>query len=154
MKGNLLVMMSGDNSPVNNSTLVGPPSAACKSDPIHQVYAAKHGLSGLLKSNLVCLDTISNSSLLSIQNTPGSSVSGTSCVSPSCFVDSYAINRLLSSYNIKFILTIGRNCTIKQSKALAKVIDTDVKLASCLFLFYYPCIVSKLFAPWFLLFFL
>ncbi|MCL1897149.1 MAG: 6-phosphofructokinase, partial [Clostridiales bacterium] len=74
---NALVALGGGPSPVINASLLGVIDACRDFDGIACVYGALHGIEGVLKEELVRLDTQDPAELAKLRHTPASGVIGT-----------------------------------------------------------------------------
>ncbi|MDR3363446.1 MAG: diphosphate--fructose-6-phosphate 1-phosphotransferase [Clostridiales Family XIII bacterium] len=76
-KKNALVSLGGGPSPVINASLLGVVRACLDFDEIGEVYGALHGVEGVLKEELVRLDTQDPPELAKLRYTPASGAIGT-----------------------------------------------------------------------------
>ncbi|MCL1895869.1 MAG: diphosphate--fructose-6-phosphate 1-phosphotransferase [Clostridiales bacterium] len=76
-RNNALVALGGGPSPVINASLLGVVEACRDFEHIDGVYGALHGIEGVLKEELVRLDTQDPAELAKLRHTPASGVIGT-----------------------------------------------------------------------------
>lgn len=104
---NVLVMQSGGNTPVFNSSLMGVVLEAEASSIIEKVYGALHGLGGVLSEQFVTLSGRSKRWWRHIAQTPAGALGS----SRRKFKDDDIpkIERMLKQYNIGYWFIIGGN---------------------------------------------
>ena len=77
MKRNVLVAQSGGTSPVINASLQGVLDACRQYDCFGRVYAAWHGIEGVLTEELIDMDAQDSSEVALLKHTPASGFIGT-----------------------------------------------------------------------------
>ena len=111
-----LIIMSGGTTTVINATLVGLVEALNKMGI--QPIAGRNGLSGVYKEDFIDFKDIN---LNQTYYTPGSSIIGTS--RGSVLFDAIHIAEVCHDHNIRTFFNIGGNGTMKQTKAIAEVLN-------------------------------
>ena len=128
VKKNFLVLMSGGTTPVINSTLVGIITELKKKNI--QVFSGKPGIEGVEKNKFVNLSKISKSKLSELKYIPGSHFIGTTRIKKLNYKEIKKIEKNLISKNIKNIINIGGNGTLKQTIHLSNKLK-NFNFASC-----------------------
>ena len=77
MKRNALVAQSGGPSPVINASLLGVIDACRDYDDIENIFAAWHGIEGVLHEELIDINRQDEKELKLLRNTPASGSIGT-----------------------------------------------------------------------------
>ena len=127
-KKNFLVMMSGGTTPVINSTLVGIIKELKRKNI--KVFSGKQGIEGVKKNKFINLNKISKLKLNQLQYTPGSHFIGTTRIEKLTNAEIKNIEKNLIAKNIKNIINIGGNGTLKQTIELSNKLK-NFNFASC-----------------------
>ena len=141
---NLVVAQSGGPSPVINSTLRGIVETAHELSEIGTVYAAQHGIEGVLKEQLLDLSAQTPEEVSLLRYTPAAGSIGT-CrykLKPAQQEDFDRVIEVLRAHNVGYFIYIGGNdsmdtahriATLAQERGLdligiggPKTIDNDV----------------------------
>ena len=127
-KKNFLILMSGGTTPVINATLSGIVQI-CKKSKV-KAYAGVPGIQGVLKNKIIDLTNFSKIKLSKIETTPGSHFIGTTRLKKLNDKEILLLEKNLIKKNIKYIINIGGNGTLKQSIDLSKKLN-KFNFASC-----------------------
>ena len=110
---NALVALGGGPSPVINASLLGVIEACMDYDGIGEVYGALHGIEGVLKEELVRLDTQEAGELTKLRYTPSSGAIGTcryKLGKDEAAQEDYArILEVLAAHGVGYFIYIGGN---------------------------------------------
>ena len=111
---NALVALGGGPSPVINASLLGVVDALMDYDSIGEVYGALHGIEGVLKEELIRLDTQEQAELKKLRYTPSSGAIGTCRYKldkdNEAVREDYArILEVLAAHDIGYFIYIGGN---------------------------------------------
>jgi len=115
---NFLILMSGGTTPVINATLSGIVEAVKKKKK--KVYSGLPGINGVLVNKIVNLTDFSKSKISNMGKTPGSHFIGTTRLKKLTNKEIHKLEENLIKKNIKNIINIGGNGTLKQSIDLSK----------------------------------
>ncbi len=110
--------MSGGTTPVINSTLSGIIETVKKTK--RKIYSGLPGINGVLSDNIINLTNFSKSKISHMRKTPGSHFVGTTRLKKLTNKEIYKLKENLIKKNIKNIINIGGNGTLKQSIDLSK----------------------------------
>jgi len=128
MKRNALVAQSGGPSPVINASLLGVIDA-CRQHPdsIGHIYAAWHGIEGVLLEELIDINTQDDKELRLLKNTPASGGIGT-CrykLKPDQQEDFQRIIDVLRAHDIGYFFYIGGNDSMDTAARVSKLADEE-----------------------------
>ncbi len=113
-----MIMHGGGPTAVINASLYGALREAKKHKELEHIYAAKNGTGGLLREELIELETIPEEQLALLLQTPGSAI-GTS--RDRLEQEEYdRMVEILTKYNIKYVLMNGGNGTMDTCGKLYK----------------------------------
>ncbi len=113
-----MIMHGGGPTAVINASLYGALREAKKHRELEHIYAAKNGTGGLLREELIELETIPEEQLALLLQTPGSAI-GTS--RDRLEQEEYdRMVEILTKYNIKYVLMNGGNGTMDTCGKLYK----------------------------------
>jgi 6-phosphofructokinase 1 len=111
-KNNAVVALGGGPSPVINASLLGAVKRCFDyNDRIQTVYAARHGIEGVLREELIDMNAQDPSELELLRNTPGSGAVGT-CrykLGDECEEDFSRILDVLMAHEVGYFFYIGGN---------------------------------------------
>ena len=151
MKKNLLIMMSGGTTTVINSTLYGIIKESYNKKFFDNIYVAIGGIEGLLNNKIKNISKLSINFLEQIKKLPGSAVIGTSRINKLNQLQLNHIGKIADKFNINYIVNIGGNGTLEQTKKLnlyfndkinfafaPKTVDNDLGDENCKQLFFTP----------------
>ena len=127
---NVLVMMSGGTTNVINATLVGVVRAARDLANVGRVFAGVPGILGLLHGSFADLTDLSEDDLSRLYLTPASGFIGTTRVKILEKEELRRIGEILAEKDIGYVLNIGGNGTIEQSRTLARSLRGQVRVAA------------------------
>ena len=125
-KVNAMVALGGGPSPVINASLYGV-IQGCKqySDRIETVYAAKHGIEGVLLEELIDICAQDPDELALLKHTPASGAVGT-CrykLDDGCEEDFARIIDVFQAHNIGYFFYIGGNDSMDTADKVAKLAE-------------------------------
>lgn len=127
-KVNALVALGGGSSPVINSSLLGVIQGCFeRGDIIGKVYAAKHGIEGVLKEELIDLSFEDPHELELLRHTPASGSIGT-CrykLGDSWGEDFKRIIEVLRAHDIGYFFCIGGNDTMDTADKVSKLARSE-----------------------------
>lgn len=127
-KVNALVALGGGPSPVINSSLLGVIQGCLKSgDIIEKVYAAKHGIEGVLKEELIDISSEDPRELELLRHTPASGAVGT-CrykLDDTCEEDFERIVEVLRAHDIGYFFYIGGNDSMDTADKVSKLAHSE-----------------------------
>lgn len=109
-KKNLLIIHGGGPTAVLNASLYGAITEAEKCDFIHHIYGARNGAGGLLREELIPLETLTDMQMRCLLQTPGSAI-GTSR-DPLEQKEYDRMADLLVRHEIAYVLCNGGNGTM------------------------------------------
>lgn len=118
---NLVVAQSGGPSPVINSTLRGIIEAARDLDEIGTVYAARHGIEGVLKEELLDLSSQSAEEVALLRFTPAAGSIGT-CrykLKPNQTEDFERCVEVFRAHDVGYFIYIGGNDSMDTANKVA-----------------------------------
>ena len=123
---NALVAQSGGPSPVINSSLAGV-AEACFEYPnkIEKVFAARHGVEGILKEELIDLSTQDKKEIHYLKNTPAAGAIGT-CRYKLSEKQEEDFNRIIDviiAHNIGYFFYIGGNDSMDTAAKVAALAE-------------------------------
>lgn len=104
---NLLVLQGGGPTPVLNTSLYAVLDEARRSGQIARIFAARHGIEGLVKSDLVDLTHLTDTDLQSLKRTPGATL-GTTRYKPTENELEQVITTL-RKHEVRHLILIGGN---------------------------------------------
>ena len=113
---NLLVLQGGGPSPVVNATLYGVIDEARRQGAFAKTLGARHGVAGLIQSDLVDLSDVPDSQIEQLKWMPGASL-GTTRHRPSD-LDLERIVQNLRGHDIHHLLLIGGNGSLRGGEAI------------------------------------
>jgi 6-phosphofructokinase len=123
-KTNALVALGGGPSPVINSSLLGVVKACFeRRDVIDRVYAAKHGIEGVLMEELIDMNAEDQYELGLLKQTPASGAVGT-CrykLDKSCEEDFERILDVIKAHDIGYFFYIGGNDSMDTADKVSKL---------------------------------
>jgi 6-phosphofructokinase 1 len=123
-KVNALVALGGGPSPVINSSLLGVVQGCIRyGEQIETVYAAKHGIEGVLLEELIDMSKQDSIELELLKHTPASGAVGT-CrykLDDDCEEDFARIIDVLQAHNIRYFFYIGGNDSMDTADKVAKL---------------------------------
>lgn len=124
MKRNVVVAQSGGPSPVINASLAGVLNG-CKKHPeqIETVFAAWHGVEGVLQEELINMNQQSQSELDLLMTTPASGAIGT-CrykLKPDMHKDYERILEVFRAHNIGYFFYIGGNDSMDTAAKISEL---------------------------------
>lgn len=120
---NALVAQSGGPSPVINSSLQGVVEACFEYDAIDKVYAAWHGIEGVLLEELIDMTTQDKKEIALLKNTPAAGAIGT-CRYKLKEHQKDDFNRLLDvfqAHNIGYFFYIGGNDSMDTASKVSRL---------------------------------
>ncbi len=123
MPKNLVVAQSGGPSPVINSTLRGIVEAARGLDEIGTVYAARHGIEGCLKEELLDLSSQDPDEISLLRYTPAAGSIGT-CrykLKPGQDEDFARCIDVLKAHDVGYFIYIGGNDSMDTANKIANL---------------------------------
>ncbi|MFP6603819.1 MAG: 6-phosphofructokinase, partial [Pirellulaceae bacterium] len=118
---NLVVAQSGGPSPVINNTLRGIIDATRDLDQIGTVYAAHHGIEGVLKEQLLDLSAQAEEEIALLQYTPAAGSIGT-CrykLKPGQDEDFERCIEVLRAHDVGYFIYIGGNDSMDTADKIA-----------------------------------
>ncbi|MCK5174154.1 MAG: 6-phosphofructokinase [Planctomycetes bacterium] len=107
MKQNLVIAQGGGPTAVINASLAGVVAEAKESGEIDRIYAAHHGIEGLMKEDFIDCSDLSGSDIERLKNTPSSAPG--SCRYKVSENDHGRIIEVLKKHNIGYFLYNGGN---------------------------------------------
>ena len=123
-KINALVALGGGPSPVINASLLGVVRrCAHYNNQIGKIYAAKHGIEGVLLEELIDMGAQDPIELELLKNTPASGAIGT-CrykLDENCREDFERIIEVLQAHNIGYFFYIGGNDSMDTADKVSKL---------------------------------
>lgn len=125
---NVLIAMSGGTTTVINATLAGLIVELKKMAIIDKIYAADHGIQGLMNNKLIDLSSIRESEIEDLYHTPTSSFIGTSRTRTLEEAELLTLERVLNENSIQVFFNIGGNGTLQQSKSLSRFFGNKMKI--------------------------
>jgi 6-phosphofructokinase len=127
-KVNALAALGGGPSPVINSSLLGVIQGCFKrGDTIENVYAAKHGIEGVLKEEFIDLSSEDPRELELLRHTPASGAVGT-CrykLDKDCEEDFERIVEVLRVHDIGYFFYIGGNDSMDTADKVSKLARSE-----------------------------
>lgn len=127
-KVNALVALGGGPSPVINSSLLGVIKGCFKrGDIIDKVYAAKHGIEGVLKEELINMSSQDPRELELLKHTPASGAVGT-CrykLDKDCAEDFERVVEVLRAHDIGYFFYIGGNDSMDTADKVSKLARSE-----------------------------
>ena len=120
---NLVVAQSGGPSPVINNTLRGIIEAARDLDSIDTVYAARHGIEGVLKEELLDVSSQCPQEISLLRYTPAAGSIGT-CrykLKPGQDEDFDRCIEVFKSHNVGYFIYIGGNDSMDTANKIANL---------------------------------
>ena len=123
MKRNALVAQSGGPSPVINASLLGVVEACKSSDGIDNIYAAFHGIEGVLHEELIDMGAQDEKELKLLKNTPCAGAIGT-CrykLKEGQEEDFQRIVDVLLAHDIGYFFYIGGNDSMDTASQVSKL---------------------------------
>jgi len=120
---NLVVAQSGGPSPVINSTLRGLVEACRDLDAIGTIYAARHGIEGVLKEELLDLSAQSAEEIALLRFTPAAGSIGT-CrykLKPNQGEDFQRCIDVFRAHNVGYFVYIGGNDSMDTANKIAQL---------------------------------
>lgn len=129
MKG--LFLMSGGTTPVINATLAGVLSSLTKKNGLNnKVFTAKNGIKGVIDGEF---SEISNEIdfIKFAYKEPGSAITGTSRVGFLNEKKLQLIEYQLKKMKFDFVINVGGNGTLQQSRVLAKWLQDKYSIGNC-----------------------
>ena len=130
MTGNLLITMSGGTTTVINATLAGVIREVRESGCFDSVLAGVPGITGALEGKLVELSGLDDAQLSRLRETPGSAVVGTTRVAVLSDSEFAHLGEVFERRNITAFVNIGGNGTLKQTRAVADVFGSGLRVAA------------------------
>jgi len=121
LKGNLVIGQSGGPTAVISSSVAGAVQEALKHDEITGIYGMMHGITGVLKEDLVDLGKEDSAVIEGLKRTPSAALG--SCRYKVAPEEYDKVLEILQKYNIRYFFYIGGNDsqdTSKKISALAK----------------------------------
>ncbi|MGE5706977.1 MAG: 6-phosphofructokinase [Bacteroidota bacterium] len=118
-KGNVLVAQSGGPTSVINASACGVIQEALRSSEIGEVYAANHGVEGILNEELFSLRNEDPYEIELMRHTPASAL-GTCRYKVKKEEDFERIFRVFEAHNIRYFFYIGGNDSMDTANKVAK----------------------------------
>jgi 6-phosphofructokinase len=123
-KANALVALGGGPSPVINASLLGVVERCFQYDSrIEKVYAARHGIEGVMQEELIDMNRQDPKELALLKNTPASGAVGT-CrykLDENCKEDFERIIEVLQAHDIGYFFYIGGNDSMDTADKVSKL---------------------------------
>ena len=110
METNLLLIHGGGPTAVINSSLYGAVMEAKKDERLTHIYAAKNGCGGLLKEELIALESVPEEKLKLLLKTPGSAIGTSRDQLEEAEYNQMA--KIIEKYHIRYVLMNGGNGTM------------------------------------------
>ena len=138
MKMNVLIAHGGGPTAVMNSSLAGVIAATKKNNKVGKILAARHGIAGLLKNDIIDLTYLSDEQLELMRITPASAIG--SCRYKLKEEDYEELLKILEAHHVGYFLYNGGNdsmdtCNIVSNIAkdlrvigIPKTIDNDLAI--------------------------
>jgi len=124
LKQNALVALGGGPSPVINSSLLGVIHRCMEyNERINNIYAAKHGVEGILQEELIDIKKQDSKELDLLKHTPSSGAIGT-CrykLDKDCLEDYERIIDVIVAHNIGYFFYIGGNDSMDTAYKVTKL---------------------------------
>jgi ATP-dependent phosphofructokinase / diphosphate-dependent phosphofructokinase len=119
--GNLLVLQGGGPTPVLNTSLFGVLDEARRDSRIPKLFGARFGIHGVIKGDLLDLSGISADQIAALRSSPGASL-GSTRYKPA-EPDMERIIACLKRYDIRYLMMIGGNGTLRGAHAIAQAAE-------------------------------
>jgi 6-phosphofructokinase 1 len=119
--GNLLVMQGGGPTQVINASLFGVIDEAGRSGRFGRVLGARFGMEGLIKGDFIDLSAIASSEIERLRTTPGAALGSTRYRPRED--ELRQLEKLLRQHDIRSLLLIGGNGSLRGVAALAEVLS-------------------------------
>lgn len=127
-KQNALVALGGGPSPVINSSLLGVAQRCFDyGEKIGRVFAARHGIEGVLKEELIDLSAEDMRELKLLKHTPASGAVGT-CrykLDANCEEDFERIIEVIKAHDIRYFFYIGGNDSMDTADKVSKLAHSE-----------------------------
>lgn len=129
MKG--IFLMSGGTTPVINASLAGVLSSITEDKSSkHKLFTSKNGIFGVIKGEFEEVESHSDF-IRYAYSQPGSAITGTSRVGFLSEKDIELIDKNFERMNFDFVINVGGNGTLQQSRALSNYFKDKYLIANC-----------------------